>query len=301
MKSTVQPLESAQLIEYAQPIDCYVCDGQNNSNAEFCRYCLAPMALAHQARGGKSRPQMIAVIGATGAGKTVYLGMLLDMLAGRPERLQVVARGAFSINLQQTTTAALTRCRFPEKTPNEPERWNWAHCQIRRPRQRRGLDLIFPDMSGEAINEEVNHPQSYRVIRSFLEKCSGALVLIDAARLRKDGRDADYFNVKLLSYLGELGEEATQGWKKKPVALVLTKADQCEECRKDPGGYIQSRAVSLWQYCCERFNAYQFFAASVAGACAFRDTPDRGRVQVPLRIEPHGLVEPFEWLLDQMK
>ena len=74
-----------------------------------------------------------------------------------------------------------------------------------------------------------------------------------------------------------------------------------EECRKDPGGYIQSRAVSLWQYCCERFNTYQFFAASVAGACAFRDTPDRGRVQVPLRIEPHGLVEPFEWLLDQLK
>ena len=54
---------------------------------------------------------MIAVFGASGVGKTVYLGMLMDMLSRQTERLQLLARGAFSITLQQTTVAALSRVR----------------------------------------------------------------------------------------------------------------------------------------------------------------------------------------------
>jgi hypothetical protein len=300
-KAVVVPLESYRLIEYAQPIDCYICGGQNNSNAEFCRHCEAPMALAHQAIRQNTHPSMVAVVGASSVGKTVYLGMLMDMLSRRAHPLQVLARGAFSITLQQTTVSALARCEFPEKTPNEPDRWHWVHCKIRRPQKRRTLELIVPDMSGEAVLDEVNHPQSSPVIRSFLEKCSGAMILVDALRLHRGDREPDYFSMKFLGYLSELGQNGRDGWRKKPVALILTKADQCPECRADPENYAKYHASGLWQNCQEHLDLCRFFAAGVAGACTVYQRADGRRAHVPLRIEPHGVVEPFDWLLSQLK
>lgn len=299
-KGVIVPLESARLVEYAVPIPCYVCEGQNNFDAEYCRYCSAPMALAHQANSQKLFPQMVATVGASGVGKTVYLGMLMDMLSRRPKHVQLLARGAFSITLQQTTLAALGRCEFPEKTPNEPDRWNWVHCQIRRHRQRQPLELIMPDMAGEALLQEVDHPHTFRVIGSFLRKCVGAMILIDAVKLAEGGQSQEFFTMKLISYLGELGDDAKRGWSKKPVALIFTKVDQCEQCAKDPTGFAQTHASGLWQQCEERFRQYRFFAAGVAGACAYRRSLENGRVHVPLRIEPHGIVEPFEWLLSKL-
>ena len=299
-KGVIVPLESARLVEYAVPIPCYVCEGQNNFDAEYCRYCSAPMALAHQANSQKLFPQMVATVGASGVGKTVYLGMLMDMLSRRPKHVQLLARGAFSITLQQTTLAALGRCEFPEKTPNEPDRWNWVHCQIRRPKHRQPMELIMPDMAGEAVLQEVDHPNTFRVIRAFLQKCVGAMVLIDSVKLKENGQSQEFFTMKLISYLGELGDDAKRGWSKKPVALIFTKVDQCEQCAKDPTGFAQTHASGLWQQCEERFRQYRFFAAGVAGACAYRRSLENGRVHVPLRIEPHGIVEPFEWLLSKL-
>lgn len=299
-KGVIVPLESYRLAQYALPVNCYICEGENTVDAEFCRDCSAPMALAHQANSQKILPRMVAVLGASAVGKTVYLGMLMDMLCREPGQLQLLARGAFSITLQQTTLKALARCEFPEKTPNEPDCWNWVHCQIRQPKQRWQAELIMPDMAGEAVMEEVDHPHTYRVISAFLKKCTAAMVLVDTMDLQEGGLDQDYFTMKLLSYLSELDDDPKHGWPQKPVALIFTKADQCEECRADPAGYARTHATGLWQQCQERFGQHKFFAAGVSGACALRQTRD-GWVQVPLRVEPHGVVEPFEWLLAKIK
>jgi hypothetical protein len=299
-KGVIVPLESARLVEYAVPIACYICEGQNNFDAEFCRYCAAPMALAHQANSQKVLPRMVATVGSTGVGKTVYLGMLIDMLSRQPHRIQLVTRGAFSVTLQQMTVGALARCEFPEKTPNEPDRWNWVHCQIRRPKQRQPMELITPDMAGEAIFQEVEHPHTFRVITAFLKKCSGAMVLVDAVKLQEGGQDQEFFTMKLISYLAELNADNKRGWAQKPVALVFTKSDQCQECMKDPAGFAQAHATGVWQQCRERFHNHKFFASGVAGACGFRQSLAEGRVHVPLRIEPHGIVEPFEWILSNL-
>lgn len=298
-KGMIQPLESYRLAAYAMPIPCYICQGDNTYDSEFCRHCLAPMALAHQANSQKVCPQMLAVIGASGAGKTVYLGMLMDMLSRQSSSLQLLARGAFSITLQQTALAALSRGRFPDKTPNEPDRWNWVHCQIRGPRQKTPLELIMPDMAGDALFQEIDHPHSFRVIREFLDKCAGALVLIDGMKLHEGRLEQDYFTMKLVSYLHELGE-GRASWSHKPVALVFTKADQCESLLVDPEACARNDAARLWQQCRERFRKHRFFAARVAGACAWAEGPGRARTLVPLRIEPHGIVEPFAWLLEQI-
>jgi hypothetical protein len=107
--------------------------------------------------------------------------------------------------------------------------------------------------------------------------------------------------MKFLGYLSEIAQNGHGGWRKKPVALILTKADQCPQCQEDPSTYAQYHATGLWQHRQEHLDVCQFFAAGVAGACTVYQRADGRREHVPLRIEPHGVVEPFDWLLDQLK
>jgi hypothetical protein len=300
-KGVAVELDSYRLAQYVVQVPCYICGEGNTFDAELCRHCFAPMALAHQSRSQGIHPQMVATIGSSGVGKTVYLGMLLDMLSRQPERLQALARGAFSITLQQTTIAAMSRCTFPTKTPTEPDRWNWVHCQVRSPEHRRAVELIMPDIAGEALFEEVDHPHTYRVINSLLTKCAGVLILIDAFALQDGMLDQDYFTMKLLTYLSELAEDNGSSWKHRPVALIFSKSDQCENCFEDPSSYAQRHTPGLWQHCQQRFKNFKFFASGVAGACAVKNVPGEGHRRVPLRIEPRGIIEPFEWLVQQMK
>ncbi|MBN2293749.1 MAG: GTPase domain-containing protein [Pirellulales bacterium] len=296
-KSVIQPLESYRLAQYAVPVPCYICGSENTFDSEFCAHCLAPLALAHQANSQGAMPRMIAVIGASAVGKTVYLGVLMDMLSRLPDRMQILARGAFSITLQQTTLSALSRCRFPQKTPNDPDQWNWVHCQIRGGTKHGSFELILPDMAGEAVLQEVEHPHTYRVVREFLRKCDGVLLLVDALKIAEGGRDQEHFTMKLISYFSELEKDTKYGWEEQPVAVVFTKSDLCPECADDPNNFAQQQAAGLWQQCKQRFNRYRFFAAGVAGTCVSCEQRGEGRVNVPLRIEPHGIIEPFEWLL----
>lgn len=300
-KSALMPMDSYRLAQYAVPVPCLICGGTNSFDSELCRHCQAPMALTHQTEKNKKNvPRLIATLGADGAGKTVYLGMLLDMLSNDAGPLHALARGAFSITLQQQASAALARCEFPEKTPSEPDCWNWVHCQIRTEGRRRPTEVIMPDVAGDALAEEVDHPGSFPVVRQSLAKAAGMLILIDATEIDQGDRFQDCFVMKVLSYLNEMDAEKKRRRRPRPVALVFTKSDRCPECSEDPAGYAQERTPGLWQHCQRRFAKHRFFAASVAGACGYRELPDGNRVSVPLRIEPHGIVEPFAWLIKQL-
>lgn len=299
------PLASYQLIQNAQPISCYICGNDNTYSAEHCRCCFAPMALAHQARVTGVQPRTIALVGASASGKTVFLGMLMDMLSRREQPLQVLTRGAFSISMQQTTTSALAHGWFPDKTPNEPDRWNWVHCQIASQKKRRPLDLIVPDMAGEAILEEINHPNTFPVVRSMLTKCCGVILLIDAIRLQAGDQTQDFSTMKLLSFLGDLERDRSIGgrlWRmtRLPIAVVFTKADECESCYDDPVAFAESHATGMLRHCRERFPRHAVFACSVAGACGYRESLGDGRRRIPLRIEPRGIIEPLIWMVDQV-
>jgi Double-GTPase 2 len=298
---TIQPMDSYRLAQYSVPMPCYICGEGNTFDSDRCRHCSAPMALARQAAAQKIQPRMIGVLGAGGAGKTVYLGMLLDMLSRLPERLQVLARGAFSITVQQNVVGALVQRDFPPKTSSEPESWDWVHCQIQSAARKPPLELIMPDIAGDAVLEEMNHPHTYPAVHSFLGQCTAAIVLLDAVELDAGETRQEYFALKLLSYLNEIDQAAGHAWRDRPLAFVLSKADRCETCFEDPAEFVRARAASLWQLCAERFNQHRFFAAGVAGACAACMVRGVGRVIVPLRIEPRGIIEPFEWLVRRLK
>jgi len=298
MTSVYQELESIRVAKYAIGIPCFICGEGNSCEGELCRHCHAPMALAHQAGVQKIRPQMVGVIGPAGAGKTVYLGMLLDLLSRQTDDLQLLARGAFSISLQQSVVSHLARCEFPNKTPSEPDRWNWVHAQINA-RRHKGMELIVPDMSGEALLEEINHPNSCPVVRSFLEKCHGSIMLIDAARLDSGDTEPDFFAMKVLSFLCELHGRSPQQKLTIPVSMVFTKADQCETAFTDATQFAMKHTPGLWQLCQQRLSKFQFFAAGVVGACGFTYSRT-GKQIVPLRIEPRGIAEPFRWLVGEV-
>jgi hypothetical protein len=299
-RNAYQEMDSYRLAQYVVQAPCYVCGGGNVFDAEYCRHCSAPMALSHQANTQKVRPQMVAAIGPAGAGKTVYLGVLSDVLSRQNDRMQILARGAFSISLQQTTLGALGRCRFPEKTPNEPDRWNWLHCQVKMQR-RRPVELIMPDMAGEALLQELDHPNTYPIINSFLRRCAGVMLMVDAPDLEHGDDSHDYFAMKIVSYLCELEGHPRKGWPNRPVSLIFTKADQCAPSSFDaPADFARQHAPGLYRTCQERLRKHAFFATGVAGCCAFRNTI-AGKMQVPLRIEPRGIVDPFEWLVGQIQ
>ncbi|RCS51890.1 hypothetical protein DTL42_10040 [Bremerella cremea] len=297
-KRVLVPMESYRLAEAAVPLSCYICGVDNSYSTELCRHCGAPLALSHQARTQGVRPQMLAVLGTAAAGKTVYLGMLLDMLTRQNGRVQVLARGAFSITLQQRTMMALAKCQFPEKTPNEPDRWNWVHCQAKLNNKKEPMELIMPDMAGEAILEEIDHPNAYPAIHSFLDKCSAVILLADTDRIERGGAEQNYFLMKLITYLSEKDGRRNKSKKStRPVAIVFSKADRCEPCFDNPELYAKEKTPNLWQQVQQRFENYGFFASGVAGAVGFREEPGEGPLAVPLRIEPRGIVEPFEWLV----
>lgn len=296
--ATYLELESYRLAKYAEQTFCHICGSGNAFDTELCRTCLAPMALAHQARDLHAPPRMIACIGASGAGKTVYLGMLADMLSRGQGETQLLARGAFSVTLQQSTMASLARCEFPQKTPGEPDRWNWVHCQVTSPDRPQPVELIMPDMAGEAVVEEMDHPNTFPVIYSFLTKCSGALVLIDAERAQSGEQDQDFFTMKILSYLTEL--KAKNDWSNRPIALVFTKADLTERCFDDPVLFARRHMPGLLQHARERFPRSHFFAAGVAGAVGYRRHSSGARLCFPLRVEPRGIIDPFRYLLREM-
>ena len=298
------PLETYLLSEQAAPIACLVCDHENCCSAARCRNCSAPMSLAHNTHSVKRRPHMIAVISASGAGKTVYLGLLMDMLTRHVELLRSTARGPMSISLQQATTTALATGWFPEKTVTTPEHWHWVHCQFNCRRRRRPLELVVPDVSGEALAVETERAGRYPAIRSLLTKAAGVMVLADAERLQAGDHSQDFVALKLLSLIGDLRDEQSQTWRKRgaerrPLALVLTKSDRCDGLNENPREFAEAHATGLWNDCRSRFPRHEVFACSVTGATAYRDSYGR-RQQVPLRIEPHGIIEPFGWLMSEL-
>ena len=107
----------------------------------------------------------------------------------------------------------------------------------------------MPDMAGEAIAAEVANPKTFTVIRSLLEKSSGAILLVDGALAAAGSPQPDFFALKLMTYLdGVIAAKHTRKLET-PVAVVLSKADYCSECFNDPRGFAKTNLNRLWNIC----------------------------------------------------
>lgn len=293
------PLESMELAQYAVQVECYICEGGNRFDAEFCRHCRAPLALAYQARKQKTQPRLLAVLGGPAVGKTCYLGILADMLSRQSGGLQMLAHGAFSVSLQQQTISALARRRFPPATPVEPEGWRWVHCDVRAPNHKRTLDLVLPDISGSAILEEIELPRRLPAIRRLLSNSAAAMILVESTTLEGGEQTPEFVAMKIVSDLLSIPAPKRKGWSHRPVAIVFTKADRSDWALEAPDEYARRHASSLWRHCHDQLRCHRFFTASVArvhvGVDGFGE-----HVAIPMRVEPRGIVEPFAWVTEQL-
>jgi Double-GTPase 2 len=275
---------------------CPLCDSPIYE-AEPCGHCFAPAEVIRSIALRESAPCFVGILGPSNVGKTVYLGMLLDMLSRGAGGLFGAACGSFSLEMHRNLILALERQRFPAKTPTEPDRWQWVHCEVDAGKKGHACDIVTPDVAGEVVAAELASPKAHPTVRALIGKCSALVVLADILQVAADGQGQELFAMQLVSYLDSLRPARKRGKVEVPVAIVFTKADLCEEPIADPAGFARANAPGLWRLCQARLAHYRFFASGVAGATA-RLVDDEGRERlVPLRVEPRGIIEPLAWLM----
>jgi hypothetical protein len=284
-------------------LECVCCGQRLSEKDQCCVECQTPASVSKTVAVRAGSQSFVSVLGASNAGKTVYLGLLLDMLSKGSDALRGTATGAFSIDLQEQVVSALERRSFPEKTPSEADAWKWFHCQISMAEKKktRFVDLISPDFAGEAISMEINHAGMYPSIGHVVMKSSGVMILCDSMRVRDAGSSEDLFAMKLASYIAEQhGLETGGGRVRKAgpaVAIVFTKCDGCPEATQSPADFASNNTPRLFEYCRRTFAKHSFFAASVAGSSGvISDTTGR-QMRVPFHIQPYGIVEPLQWIV----
>lgn len=285
-------------------VDC-VCCGTDVSDCDgFCPRCQTPAELSRTIATRDIPQRFVSVLGASGAGKTVYLGLLLDVLNKGDSKLKGLATNAFSVALQEQVVTALEHRVFPDKTPTEADGWKWVHCEITSTEKdkTKQVDLIAPDFAGEAIAMEISHAGLYPAIRDVVEKSRGLLILCDSLKVRDAGPAEDLFAMKLASYIAQLHGRGKESGRKRQdigaaIAIVFTKSDVCPEAREDPAVFAANNMPRLVEFCQRVFGHHAFFAASVAGSTGMLTDLSGRRTQIPLHVEPHGISEPLDWIM----
>jgi hypothetical protein len=280
-------------------VNCPLCDG-HLFEGDPCGSCHAPAMVIESILYHDREPRFVGVLGPSGVGKTVYLGMLLDMLSRGAGGLHGTAKGPFSLALHRNLILALERQRFPDKTPNEADRWEWVHCEVTNGKRGPVIDIVTPDVAGEAVMIELEHPKSNQTIRSLIGRCAGLVLLADIVQVVGDGQGQELFAMQLISYLDSLRPTKRRGKVEVPVAIVFTKADLYEGAIRDPDGFARSNAPALWRLCDSRLKHFRFYCSGVAGSTGKLLDRDGHEQIIPLRVEPQGIVEPFAWLLTQI-
>jgi len=280
---------------------CLICDTVNPDGNVLCLQCSAPMSLTHSTVGAERPPRLVTILGDSNVGKTVYLGFLLDMLTQRAKGFEAIPKGTSSVNLQQIVISHMAWRMFPPKTPMESDQWNWAYyevCQKLAGKKDKWVDLITPDLAGEAIAAEVASPSTFGIIQKLLNKSAGLLMLVDAALAANGSAQPDFFALKLMSYVDTMASAKRSKKIDKPVAIVMTKADYVPECFDNPAKFAQANLNRLWNICESRLSRFEFFASSVVGSIGYAMGEADGVVTpVPLHTALHGVIEPFEWIV----
>jgi hypothetical protein len=291
------------LMEYNRMESDYACPlcGGHTYEGEPCGSCFIPFKVIESIRSRPHAPRFVVVVGPTGVGKTVYLGMLLDLLSRGVGGMQGLSRSPFSLTLHRNLILALERQRFPEKTPVETDRWNWLHTEVLAARSKTAVDIVTPDVAGEAVMNEMENPGTNKIIRTLMGRCAGMVVLVDLVQVVADGQGQELFAMQLISYL-----DALRPSKKKtrkidvPVAIVFTKADLFEEWIPDPEAFARGNVPGLLAQCQSRLERFTFHCSGVAGSSA-KLIDDSGQESlIPLRVEPRGVIEPFAWMVSQL-
>jgi hypothetical protein len=281
-------------------LSCPLCGGFSREG-DPCATCGLPFKVIESILTRPSPPRFLGVLGPSGAGKTVYLGMLLDLLARGACGLHGLAQSPFTLSLHRNLILAVERQRFPEKTPVESDRWDWLHCAIYAGKSKTPYDIVTPDVAGEAVMGELENPGTYKTIRALIGRCAGLVVLVDLVQIIAGGQGQELFAMQLISYLDALKPRKKNQKINVPVAIVFTKADLWDDWTRDPAAFARANALALFSQCRNRLDHCDFYFSGVAGSTSRLIDRNGHEVIIPLRIEPRGIVEPFAWMIKQLR
>ena len=158
-----------------------------------------------------------------------------------------------------------------------------------------------PDVAGEAVMGELENPGSYKTIRALIGRCAGLVVLVDVVQVIADGQGQELFAMQLISYLDALKPRKRNRKIDVPVAIVFTKTDLWDEWIRDPEAFAKANASALYNQCQTRLERFSFYFSGVAGSTSRLIDRNGQEMLVPLRIEPRGIVEPFAWMINQLR
>ena len=274
-------------------------DGQS-----YCPECQTPSDISTLVQRRDVQPNFVSILGASNAGKTVYLGLLSDVLANATGNLRGTANGTFSIALQENVVSSLEKRFFPDKTPVESDNWRWLHCEVsmKTGKKEKQYDFIAPDIAGEAISFELEQDGSYRAILNIVGNSGGILLLCDSTEVRDAGSQEDLYALKLASYIQELQPETKKRKTKNTpaIAIVLTKCDECPEAFENPELFAKNNMPRFYDFCERHFPKHQFFGSGIVGSsCVIRDSEAGDRL-IPLDVQPRGVLEPLHWVIEQL-
>jgi hypothetical protein len=226
----------------------------------------------------------------------------MDLLSQQANGFEAIPRAGYAVELQQRVISYMAHRMFPPKTPIEADQWLWAYYRIcRQRRPTRSVDLIMPDLAGEAVAAEIASPSTFRVVRNLLAMARGTILIVDAAHTAVGSAQPDFFALKCLSYIENLHGRKSRQRVKFPIAVVLSKADHCSACFDDPRGFAEANLNRLWNMCQSRFSNVDFFACSVVGSLAYAASGRDDYVRpIPLHTSLRGVMEPFEWMFNQL-
>jgi hypothetical protein len=286
---------------------CVVCGNQILLSGHSCPNCRTPVAVSKSVakQDPRKKSKLFSVLGASGAGKTVYLGMLLDMLGKGTHGLRGIPNGSFSMAVQDQTISALENRRFPEKTPSESDLWNWIHCEaFHQHRDKLRLDLVTPDVAGEVLAQEIEHVGSSATITHLAMFSDSIMILLDSTSIRDESSAEDSFAIKLVDYIARQQtkvHDERRGKVRLPIAFVLTKTDICPEAEYSTLQFAQTNLPGLYEFCRRHYQSFEFFPASVVGTTWTDFDEDGNCVSVPLHVQPRGIIEPLQWALGKLE
>lgn len=307
----VQPLDSFRVGRYHLPIPCYVCRTDNLFDGTVCRTCHAPLELTRAHAETKVKCQLVATFGGTDVGKTVFLGAMLDLLSRCPPKGEHIQNDASSIAVQKNVLTALAQYSFPDRTPSDPREWAWGRCQVNSAQRKSPLPVFLVDPAGSAVLEETDHPGNCLALDGLFRRATGVFLVVDAGRMSRGDKDEEFFARQIVTHLASLRQEVAQESRTKrrageetgvelpPLAVVLAKADQCEQAFEDPRQFVRAQMPGLDQFLQEYAKKVEVFPVSAVGATATCVDRSRQTRDFPLRVELRGMTAPFEWMLRQ--
>ena len=175
------------------------------------------------------------------------------------------------------------------------------HCEIYAGKSKAPFEIVAPDVAGEAVAGELEDQGTYRTIRALIGRCAGLVILIDVVQLVADGKGQELFAMQLISYLDALKPRKRNRKIDVPVAVVFTKTDLCDEPIRDPESFAKANTSSLYGQCRMRLERLSFHCSGVAGSTGRLIDRNGQEMLIPLRVEPRGIIEPFAWMVNQLR